>query len=590
MRIDIDIVNRLSRQPFLVNVHEKYRNHQRANEIASATMPILSLSLGTAHKLSGNESFWKPIILPWLNLFAVVYIDRLDKVMNCDFPKTFSECTTTSKSFWIPVSDHTDFIYACTSNDEDYKLKSQIAYFKNSRDDNGPLVENIDIPKGKSDSNSNGNFLIELMRKLKRYLKTTLSGGALALGSYFYGNKLIVLHDHELTRVDRVKLYIKSRGRVVFLQSNYVNTSQAKQVDILTRRKLLHEMLSCEKCEDDLKLFLKIVAYQLPLAYIEDFKNNLERFDTTIKAPPGIVFFSNTGIYYSESLKCALASWMGSGTKLLIQTHGFGFLGICDCESWYDTEMELADYYYPWAIHYRNKKIRPMPSICLSSTLNRFRPIKKNRTTLYDIVYVPVNWSLLQTSTFCITPLDQAICQNGQNEFIEKVSKSLKERISIRRHPAYTTSDGESVVGHRAEMDAFKDASFKSIPRNMGINEIFSSNVLVLEYFSTMFSQALVCDIPCVIYLTGCNNFPWNIEGKEFIKLLRSAKMLYADADSLIDFLNSDLVSWWNSSAVIKAKRELRTFFAPNSENYLEEWLAELSLICDSELNRIGNT
>ena len=119
---------------------------------------------------------------------------------------------------------------------------------------------------------------------------------------------------------------------------------------------------------------------------------------------------------------------------------------------------------------------------------------------------------------------------------------------------------------------------------------LFSCNILVFEYVSTLFSLALVCDIPCVIYLPGINNYTWNVRGERFIKLLINAKMLCTDPNSLIDTLSSDIVSWWSLASVVNAKKELRNYYAPTSENYLDEWLFELSNICDRNSNRIEIT
>ena len=572
------------------NVSEKYRKHKRGGQLASATMPLLSLFLGVRHQLPTNEDFWKTILWPWLRHFANVYVDRLEQVTSTDYPRSCVKRIQFSKNLWIPVTDHTAFIYACVSLEEDYKLKSQIAYFINSPNNYGPRIVSLDMHIEKQSKSTFASGLIGIIKSLKRQMKERMSTISLKSSSFYYGNKLIVLHDSCFSLLDSLKIYFRSRGRIVFLQTNYKNTSQCKSVDIITRRKLLHEMLKNNVVDNELRLFLKVVAYQMPLAYIEDLNNNLARAKAMLKTPPGVVFYSNTGFLYAEALKCALALWRRSGTKLLIQAHGMGFYGICDCESWYDVETELADYYYSWSTYLDDKTSRSMPSILLSSNLCRFTSAKRLGEIEYDIVYVPVDRVPLQTETFSITPLDQVFCQKARDDFVELASKILIDRITVRRHPAYTHANGEYAKTFDGKTDSLRAAGFKSVPRDIDINQLFSCNILVFEYVSTLFSLALVCDIPCVIYLPGINNYTWNVRGERFIKLLINAKMLCTDPNSLIDTLSSDIVSWWSLASVVNAKKELRNYYAPTSENYLDEWLFELSNICDRNSNRIEIT
>lgn len=101
------------------------------------------------------------------------------------------------------------------------------------------------------------------------------------------------------------------------------------------------------------------------------------------------------------------------------------------------------------------------------------------------------------------------------------------------------------------------------------------SEIIVVDYLSSAYLQALASNIPSII-LYDENAYPLDRHYKDFYDELIESKIFHKDPRSAANFLQqiqSDPYIWWNRKETQNARKEFLKNFNPNQEDIVDKFL-----------------
>jgi putative transferase (TIGR04331 family) len=230
-------------------------------------------------------------------------------------------------------------------------------------------------------------------------------------------------------------------------------------------------------------------------------------------------------------------------------------------------ERKNADIWYAWGAGGEN----PMPS----TKARKLRQYKREGHSNKILFVSTAKKRYLIRQEVELPTEDYLSMVDDQFRFYEMLEQSVANRFVLRPYPidlgwGYARMWQEKFSG-RVSLDDERDY-FKSLE---------SSRVVVTDHFSTTWLEAIVFDVPLIVYC-DLERLVFNERHIGYFERMQSVSMLHRSAESAAEFLNkihSDVNGWWMAEPTRSVVAELKDAFVSESDDFLSAWGAELMLI-----------
>lgn len=514
------------------------------------TITELSTRLNKLHGVSCPDKYWRILIGHWLFNYITVLFDRykrLEKALDT-FPSLYTyvlpkeQCSLVSYSiddFMIEGSGkvrgdlYNHFLFStiahevCPGNivEEDcgYELKVNI------------------VRRG-------------WKRKIFNMLKSPIDKG-------FRGPILL----NEMYHISLKELFML-KVKTGFNRMNFV-----EMTDFL----LPDNMLLKDKYSKDMRETLKIncigpgfesilfktIPESIPICYIEDYRYHKSKIKTMAKLK---FIGSLVGWNYNEIFKFYSAESLLKGATLAEFQHGGGY-GIhrfaTPCTQAYE-----KDIFYSWGwTDKKIKNVKPLPSAYLSRLINtytgRLNKILMVGTGVERYIY------RLDAALF---PDDITVYFHDKMRFLAALKKTPQSRIMYRPGREFGWKEVDYI------MDVYP--TIEIVKKKKLIHWMQNVNVVVIDYFATTFLEALIINVPTVLFWDH-EVFLMSSDAEPYFQVLRDVGILYKDPVSAAEKVNEifeDPGEWWLSDKVQGARKEFCDRFAYARRDWIDVWVKEL--------------
>jgi len=544
-----------------------------SNNLVDQSIRLLSNELGKIHSTHTSRKYWEPIIGPWIREFSVLYTDRYSvyKALTSSEKKSIGSIHPTE---WHVDYDYRNYWQNESTERFNLQFYSQLHYYLDHRVKiaNFINIEKKDystysLDKKNSKINiSNSRILLSWARYLiKVSIKNTLRF-FVYLMSLIYGNKLIIMASQSSNYNSILKIFIRSRGRIVpyidlLKEFNHNVERNYFYNDVENSNKNNRDRLfdNCILNQFDNDVFLYLLIHQIPLVYLEYFSNiSINKILKLHKAP--FLIYMDGVQFFSEVFKVNIAYYLSKGSKIVIQQHA-GLDPIMDFNNEVDHDLSIADTYLTWGWGSQDKNVLPYLSIRLSSSFKNYQ----NNSSV-SILYVCRSLSSTQRGNFCDSLYDIELIRQGRILFVENLSQSIKDLLIIRRRP------GDLYGDQANSADAFHKKSIKFASNKDKIYVLIADSKIVLfESFSTGFFECMTYNKPAIIFLNkGCQVGDNKLSNK-FLAILLEMNAIFYNAKDLNMFLEKDIESWWEKDITQKSRNLIVSEFGNFSTNYIKE-------------------
>ncbi len=482
--------------------YSKYQSNHKKNfgNIKKEFLFEISKSLNKLHNKNYSVYEWRLLVGPWLNIALNIYFyyNFFAKYFSKNFKNKISSINL--NNFYPPI-DYTEFF-------EIINIKSyQIFFFKK-------LILN----------SFNNNI------KNKNTFKFNLS-----LKNFFYLKIINIISSKNTTFLIRSRFKIK-HILLLFLKSHLKILPLS---DLTQTFKATGVNYNKEKRSEFLNFFnkknltiAKFIIDIMPSSYLESFENYEKIGKKILKQPKKI--YTDTAHLDDDLTKNLMVNWsFNNNSKILIGQHGGNHRIHDQYVTNYNDDYETCSKYFVWGKPLKNKEIR------LSSV--RLYNLKKEKNyqenIKYNLCYVFEAIRKNQFQGDFKRNDDYLRSLDTKKKFFKKLKKNfiVKSYYEKNRYKEQL-NDKELSNLLNISLNKFKDSK----------KVIFESNIIILDYISTMIFELISLNIPFILILDKSNEYLSNF-GKEFIKELKKLNLFFNNPSEAAKFVNNlpHGKSWW---------------------------------------------
>jgi len=533
---------------------------------------IISNRLNNYHKISKPQIYWERII----GLFVLMHIHHTRYIYN--FFQTlentdYSINLLNKNCFQVPeiTEDYRSIIQFSNSGYEQL-VAEYFQLFQENHNFNFHEYKKINKLKTsyiKTDLNLferiiskkiNNLFISLLLRITRDIFSRIIKPKVLLIETIFQPHKYL-------------KLMLKSLGKIQFI-NNFSISHTSCQPD-LNNREILFDSIDKNLSPYD-KYFFQTLKMLLPKSWLENYNFRKDLINEFLIKNYNLKFIvSETSL---ETTQFLISEAKAKKVKYIMNEHNFLQQQWYGNHIWFFTN--LCDKYLSlgWT-NKSNNKIIPMGSL-----FNWKISQNKNK------VDIPV----LYITSYCQSKMTHIEYSHGESGsanietyikmnklFFDTVGDNILNKIYFRSHPhtdssyyeEYSLSD-EDVFPEYIDKFLFVD-NRKSIKADILLAR---AKILIINYLSTSWLQALVSDTPTII-LWNKNAYKLDKKYQGFFDELISVNIVHIDSEQAGNFLKSiinDPNTWWNKKETIKARK---SFLLDNfiEDQKLENFLIKLS-------------
>jgi len=512
----------------------------------------LAGALNLMHRKSYSLNYWRILIGPWLLHYLPVIYDRYKYIQKAlqEHPR-LTTIVLSETSFVIPVDTY-DFAIKLSDDLFNLQIYSKVFMFFDKR---FPSKEKQTENPCKNRKQTKRSFFGKIIIKSSSWYTSICS---------IFSRSFVVFTSSYFSRITQAKIIARSYGRVIPI-------SECDSVVLKSEHnREMRDVLKSLSFGDE--EFLKCLEFMLfsdmPQCFVEDFESiNKIAMHYYPNMPKSIL--SANAWYFDEFFKF----WAGQCADcecLLLGTQHGGDYGVKKFMLGEKHEINIVDYYYSWGWKWglQKEKIIPMPA-------NKF--IKSNEVgannSKKDILFVISSRSRYLVK-FPYLPEQVLEYMDWQKIFIDGLSTELRFNMSIRPH---RDDYGWSITARLEDHTPGIRLSSWDINFNKELNKC---RIFVCDHLSTTYLQALVVNVPTILFWSPCHNVLKD-EAQPYFDLLRDNGVLFdnpEDASAAICRIYDDIESWWNAPSRQNAIAEFCRAFARTDSKALGLWNRELRM------------
>jgi putative transferase (TIGR04331 family) len=334
--------------------------------------------------------------------------------------------------------------------------------------------------------------------------------------------------------------------------SNSININRREELNITYNPK------------NDFEIFLiSIISKQMPISYLEDFKNLIEKFNKFPSYLSVKVVFTANAHLINDQFTIWAAHAKEAGAKLIIGQHGGGTRSLKH-DSYLSHEYSICDHYIAWGEggKYHKKNI-VLP-------VNKFSEyIPKSTSSKNGLLHV------LGFNHKYITHIDSNLTlskyQNyikDQKFFIDLIDSKSSKGYKLRANPNSINA------GWSNEFDIVGNYSIDN--EKHFIKSLKNNKLIVATCNQTTFLQSLAMNIPTVVF--------WNSEYELLedsvisdYKKLYDIGILFDSPEAAAKHINelwNNIDIWWNAPELQTIRREFcnKYMYTTNNKDRVLQW------------------
>ena len=375
------------------------------------------------------------------------------------------------------------------------------------------------------------NFVLKFSSKKK--IKT------LILNSYFERKHLLEIQNKNTDYIFFNRIFL----------SKHINFNLRNKISIL------------DKKSADFELFLNFcLKYLLPKIYLEGFRKSMNLTIRILKNYPKLRTIISEGWITDTPSSFILAIAKNEGIKHYCNEHNsytHPFLG-----DFLRLSIELSDKFL--TLGWINKS----PKVIKSSSLFRFRTNQKRKKDNILFVAGPLglNYPIYSTCYGSCGYFSNSII-DFNNNFFSKISENILSSIIFRNYPNYKSEQiklrnsiyNDLVEKHNLMIDNLETDC---------LTQMSKSKLIIIDYISTSFIEALASNIPVIIFLTP--GYILDDKYSDFFDPLIDSGIFQTNPYNAAKLVNSIIDYprvWWESEKVQTGRRQFlsKNFGEPNS-------------------------
>lgn len=507
--------------------------------------------LNQMHGVKHSLRYWRIIVGPWLYYFIQILYDRYQSIV------TAAECGKVTNTFICNYerghqlsNDFAKLPKLFVSDDYNQYLYTRIIEYTNRL----PFEVIKANPQNKSflANDKKYSFILKtLMKKIILFYQK-------AIPDRF--NK-IVLISSSLKISDLIKLQLSLKQIPYPFPPDVVIPES--RVDLAAREKL-----SLKSSGDEFEqLLFEMIKEQIPSNYVEGYAQMNE---ISLNAYPRLpkIIFTSIAFHINEAFKFWAAYHVDRGIKFVGIQHG-GHYGTGLWSSQDNHEIRIYDRFYTWGwksdLH---ENVKPFSSGKLNVIKENIRPKKSGR--LLMVLTSMTRYSYVMYSA--VVASGTLAYFNDQYRFVRSLSEKNRKLLLVRLDSReWGWSDKDRWFNEFPAIECY--SGNKSM-----LDQLNESSLFIGTNNATSYLEAFAANFPTILFWNP-NHWELRPSAEPYFDELRSAGILHDTPESAAAKTNEichDPISWWQQPEIQEAKNRFCYQFARTSDNWLEEWKAEL--------------
>lgn len=525
--------------------------------------------LNKSHGKNYSKVYWETLIGTWLYFF----VSR-----NLYIYKKMKRNVNNREKFISSYYEKDDLLGAIDIEDGLRKLfyddiynaliySVHIKYFENI------IRENKQIPCKKM---TDGNIVIN---KKKRSIDKIIKGlnkprkilgyiGNILYGSILenletmigYDNKVVIRLPYPTTfhrKKNLLKLLFKSNLRIIPYMNKKYHIPNLYDKNI---RKDLVSFFYAGKEDNFQRIMCELIAYCIPSSYLENYSKYEDGISKKIGKKPKKIF-GIVPIRTNDDFTFYVAYWREKGVAFLDAQHGLDYEFFPDIGV---NEYRVIDIFYTWGYKYKSDIVKTEAFVAWDLE-KKFEYNQRNINILYATTDYGKYSSRLLYSRFLDYMYDIIL-------FLNKIDEDIHSNIILRIRD---TSDKDWEYSTKIKYKCPR-VNISYADKITFIEELKKARVFVCDNISTCIAEALVNNVPTIIFLNI--NIDKKIFYEDSIKILdklKQAKILFyspEDAAKHLNLVYDDLEKWWNDPFTQQIKKEFCEGYIRTDSNWLDKW------------------
>jgi putative transferase (TIGR04331 family) len=525
-----------------------YKDYLYLKKFHEKLIVHITKGLNSYHGSEHSIRYWRIVVGPWLIFFTQSVYDRWESINKVAESYSISETCQVKTINTVPY-DFSDFHNMAAGDYWNHYIFTEVMnYIK--LDCKVNKIELDQVCKAKINigySLSKLKLLAKNLIKRQMHFFDFLSrfNKFFFIGSYF-------------SILNQVRLAIKLRQIPVYL----VQSQSVDKKKYLNKHKHKRDIKFDIYPENDFEKFLEeILVKQIPLIYLEEYSNTLDRIkNISWTRSPEVVFTAGNTIF-DDFFKIWVALKVEKGTKLIAGQHG-GVYGSGKWESSEDHDILISDKYFSWG--WDAKGVKPLPAQ---------KMINFNSSLSYDkqggLLHVLGAFPRYSIRMFSVPMSSQMLGYvDDQLLFISLLDEFIRRKVVLR---GLINGYGWNEVGRiKIRYPKLAECSAKKMLKSMKKARLFVGTTN-----TTGFLEALAANMPTIIFW---NPDHWELrEGAiDDYDNLKKVGILHDSPELAAEMVHkvwNDIDSWWYRDDTQKARTEFCFKFARMSPDWGDQWL-----------------
>jgi len=531
----------------LDDLDDFYNAHLYIDKLSEKYVRSLSASLNTIHNKKESIEYWNLIIGFWLRKYLSVLYYHYSFVK---LSKNFNSKDLVGGQI-VPIDTLT---YADLINKKEYVENLRYSI-------NAILGQN-------TFQNSKKNFIYYKKKSLTLNIKDSARFALFrVLNIVFYkqAKTIIFIKNSYFDIVSLFKISRLINSRVIFLNfKKKSNWGFGCSIDYLKREVLSNTLPNLSEFE---QIVNALIPYNIPACYIELHSQLEGSISNNFSNTDGSIIFSANSWDYDEEFKIFAAHMKKEyGAKLIAMQHGgnFGSVKRLYVE---DYQRKVSDYFVTWGwSETNNNAIVPLPASKLINHKDVGASLTfKNKSRIVFITASPPEFFI----DFRYMPSYRERYIADQVLFYNSLNASVINNITVRLYQ----SDIKELI---TNVWTNKNVSFENWDVSL-VESIKRSKLFICDHLMTTFVEALVMNIPCVLFWRDdLSTGTLRQDSEKHFEKLRKAGILYNNPLDAANFVNNiyldGIDSWWFSKPVQAARLNFCKYYAKKSDEPYAEW------------------
>jgi putative transferase (TIGR04331 family) len=521
--------------------------------VYETVMPGLGRALNSVHGTEYPVRYWRILLGRWLINFISVFYDRYKRIEKAleRFPDLYTHVLP--KERCKPFTHDTYDFLGIKIEEHYYNLMlfSLIAYEL--------CPENIEVINLERESRMNTRPVISSWRR-KNFNKL------MGLLSFFTDSPVVLCDMYHLVPSDMLSLVFE--GGFKTFRFMHFEPMKSFLKDSYSQ-KVRNAVELSEAGDRFVSLLQRVIPEAVPICYMENYdiyKNNVKLIR---KADSVKMVGSAIGWAFNEKFKFFAAESSPKPMRFAEFQHG-GNYGMALSIPAEETSFG-QDFFYTWGWR-RDKEglTKPLPNPHLSRLKDTHK--SKHDNILFIGVIQP---KYLYRFNTWIMPEDMTKYFKNKKTFLSSLPDNIRRKVL---YAPYRYDSGW------AENEFVKSAypDIKLLLNEKATHWMQKVKLVVIDHPHTSFLEALVINVPCVLYWDH-DVYLMRPEAEEYFEALRDAGILYKDPANAAQKTNGifhDPRGWWSGKKVQNARLKFCERFARARKDWAKAWVKELKGSC----------